>query len=224
MKSFLPLLSLAGAVSALHLYIDGSKPKCFFEELPKDTLVVGHYNAEEWDDHVQTWTKHDGISIYISVDETFDNDHRVVSQRGSANGKFTFTSAEAGEHKICFTPTSNSGRPGWQSATGEEGHKGHVGIKLELDLAIGESSKLESTDKNKLEDLESRVRDLNNRLSDIRREQVFQREREADFRDQSESTNARVVRWILIQLVVLGVTCAWQLSHLRSFFIKQKLT
>ncbi|ERT01840.1 hypothetical protein HMPREF1624_00134 [Sporothrix schenckii ATCC 58251] len=224
MKSFLPLLSLAGAASALHLYIDASKPKCFFEELPKDTLVVGHYSAEEWDDRIQTWSKHDGISIYISVDETFDNDHRVVSQRGSSSGKFTFTSAEAGEHKICFTPTSNSGRPGWQSATGHEGHKGHVGIKLELDLAIGESSKLESTDKNKLEDLESRVRDLNNRLSDIRREQVFQREREADFRDQSESTNARVVRWIFIQLIVLGVTCAWQLSHLRSFFIKQKLT
>ncbi|CAK7205078.1 emp24p/erv25p-related protein [Sporothrix eucalyptigena] len=224
MKSFLPLLSLATAASALHLYIDGTKPKCFFEELPKDTLVVGHYNAEEWDDRVQTWQKHDGISIYISVDETFDNDHRVVSQRGSSSGKFTFTSAEAGEHKICFTPTSNSGRSGWQSATGHEGHKGHVGIKLNLDLAIGESSKLESTDKNKLEDLESRLRDLNNRLSDIRREQVFQREREADFRDQSESTNARVVRWILIQLVVLGVTCAWQLSHLRSFFIKQKLT
>jgi hypothetical protein len=49
-------------------------------------------------------------------------------------------------------------------------------------------------------------------------------EREAEFRDQSESTNARVIRWILIQLTVMGATCAWQLSHLRSFFIKQKLT
>lgn len=49
-------------------------------------------------------------------------------------------------------------------------------------------------------------------------------EREAEFRDQSETTNTRVIRWILIQLAVLGVTCAWQLSHLRSFFIKQKLT
>lgn len=49
-------------------------------------------------------------------------------------------------------------------------------------------------------------------------------EREAEFRDQSETTNARVVRWMLIQVVVLGATCAWQLSHLRSFFIKQKLT
>jgi len=49
-------------------------------------------------------------------------------------------------------------------------------------------------------------------------------EREAEFRDQSESTNSRVVRWTIIQLVILAVTCAWQLSHLRAFFIKQKLT
>lgn len=29
---------------------------------------------------------------------------------------------------------------------------------------------------------------------------------------------------MIIQLVILGGTCAWQLSHLRTFFIKQKLT
>lgn len=91
-------------------------------------------------------------------------------------------------------------------------------------MVIGETNQIESDDKDKLQDITSRVRDLNARLNDIRREQVFQREREAEFRDQSESTNARVVRWIIIQLVVLGATCAWQLSHLRSFFIKQKLT
>ena len=49
-------------------------------------------------------------------------------------------------------------------------------------------------------------------------------EREAEFRDQSESTNARVVRWTIIQIIVLVATCFWQLSHLRAFFIKQKLT
>jgi hypothetical protein len=49
-------------------------------------------------------------------------------------------------------------------------------------------------------------------------------EREAEFRDQSEATNSRVVRWTLMQLAVLSIACAWQLSHLRSFFIKQKLT
>lgn len=95
---------------------------------------------------------------------------------------------------------------------------------MHLDLAIGATSELESKDKEKLGDLVQRVRDLSGRLQDIRREQVFQREREAEFRDQSEITNARVVRWSMIQIAVLGLTCAWQLSHLRAFFIKQKLT
>ncbi|KAI0012255.1 emp24/gp25L/p24 family/GOLD-domain-containing protein [Xylariaceae sp. FL0662B] len=218
MRAVLSLLMLSSVARALYFFMDGTQEKCFFEELPKDTLVVGHYSAEEWDDNTQSWSKHDNLHIYISVDETFDNDHRVVNQRGSSSGRFTFTAADAGEHKICFTPTS-PGRSSWISA-----QQPHGGIKLTLDLAIGESSEIESTDKNKLQDISQRVRDLNSRLQDIRREQIFQREREAEFRDQSESTNSRVVRWMIIQLVVLGATCAWQLSHLRSFFIKQKLT
>ncbi len=64
----------------------------------------------------------------------FDNDHRIVSQRGSSSGKFTFTAAEAGDHKICFTPSSNSGRSNWLSLSSPNG-----GIRLTLDMAIGDS-------------------------------------------------------------------------------------
>ena len=105
-----------------------------------------------------------------SAQETFDYDHRVVSQRGGASGRFTFTAQAPGEHRICFTPSSNSGRSNWLSTSSANG-----GIRLTLDLAIGETSHIESSDKNKLEDLAGRVSDLNNRLEDIRREQVFQR-------------------------------------------------
>ena len=48
-------------------------------------------------------------------------------------------------------------------------------MKLTLDLAIGETSEIESKDKDKLADIVQRVKDLNSRLQDIRREQVFQR-------------------------------------------------
>lgn len=44
MWSYLGWLSLALLFShaqALYFYIDGPTQKCFFEELPKDTLVVG---------------------------------------------------------------------------------------------------------------------------------------------------------------------------------------
>jgi hypothetical protein len=106
------------------------------------------------------------------LQEIFDNDHRVVSQRGGASGKFTFTAAESGDHKLCFTPSSNSGRSNWLSVSSPNG-----GIRLTLDVAIGETSALEGGDKDKMQDLAARVKDLNARLNDIRREQVFQRVR-----------------------------------------------
>jgi hypothetical protein len=46
---------------------------------------------------------------------------------------------------------------------------------LTLDLAIGETSQIESTDKGKISEMVNRVQDLHGRLQDIRREQVFQR-------------------------------------------------
>jgi hypothetical protein len=198
MRSFLPFLSLSALlvpVQSLYFYIDGTTPKCFFEELPKDTLVVGHYTAEEFDDDLKMWKKHDGLNIFISVDvlspflsfpslpisiaitvmltttqEVFDNDHRVVSQKGSSAGRFTFSAADSGDHKICFTPSSSSGGTGWLSALHPQG-----GIKLTLDMAIGETSAIESKDKGKINDIVQKVKDLNGRLQDIRREQVFQR-------------------------------------------------
>ena len=41
------LLSALAPVDALYWYMDSTMPKCFFEELPKDTLVVGKLNPVE---------------------------------------------------------------------------------------------------------------------------------------------------------------------------------
>ena len=63
MWSIIPLLSLSALlvpVQSLYFYIDGTTPKCFFEELPKDTLVVGQYSAEEYNEDLKMWAKHDG--------------------------------------------------------------------------------------------------------------------------------------------------------------------
>jgi hypothetical protein len=39
--SVLLAAALALPTQALHFYLDGAIEKCFYEELPKDTLVVG---------------------------------------------------------------------------------------------------------------------------------------------------------------------------------------
>ena len=110
------------------------------------------------------------MGIYISVEEVFDNDHRIVSQRGSGSGRLTFSAADAGEHRICFTPTNVPSGQGWLHHGASTGN-----IKFELDMAIGATSKIESSDKDKMTDLVTKVKDLNLRLQDIRREQIFQR-------------------------------------------------
>ncbi|EMF08437.1 transmembrane emp24 domain-containing protein [Sphaerulina musiva SO2202] len=220
MRSIFSSLALfMSCAEALYFFIEGPTQKCFFEELPKDTLVVGHYKATQYRPNSMQYETVPDMGVFISVDEVFDNEHRIVSQRGRSDGKFTFTAADSGQHRLCFTPTN------LDKVNAPDRHGEHVGaVKFELDMAIGETSQIERSDKEKLGEVAQKVKDLNARLQDVRREQIFQREREAEFRDQSENVNSRVVRWTLVQIAVLGVTCAWQLSYLRAFFIKQKLT
>ncbi|KAJ5907751.1 membrane protein, partial [Penicillium taxi] len=215
--ALLSFFSLLLPANALYFYVDGRQTKCFFEDLPKDTLVAGKFDTEVINSQSNTYSVDTSLKMLITVEETFDNDHRVVSKRENNSGRFTFSAADAGQHRICFTAETDASTSGWLSSA-------QGAVRVSLDIAIGETSKIETEDKDKMKDIVQRVRDLNSRLHDIRREQVYQREREAEFRDQSETTNSRVVRWTLCQLAVLSAACAWQLSHLRSFFIKQKLT
>lgn len=106
--------------------------------------------------------------MLITVDEIFDNDHRVVSKRDGHSGRFTFSAADAGQHKICLTPEGSSASGSWLSS-------GSEAIRVTLDMAIGETSNIELEDKGKMQDIVQKVKDLNGRLHDIRREQVFQR-------------------------------------------------
>ena len=63
--------------------------------------------------------------------------------------------------------------------------------------------------------LATRVRELNNKVADIQREQRYMREVEATFRDASELTNSRAVWWSLAQIAVLIAAGIWQMRHLK---------
>ncbi len=132
-------------------------------------MLSGHYTALQHDAQSNNYIQNPQMSITVTVDEVFDNDHRVVNTRGSHTGKFTFSAADAGDHRICFTPSGHTSG-GWLSSGQGQGQ-----VKLSVDLAIGETSAIESTDKGKMSEIAQKVRDLNGRLQDIRREQVFQR-------------------------------------------------
>lgn len=134
-----------------------------------------------------------------------------MNTRGLPQGKFTFTSHEAGDHTICLRSNYTGG---WFSTPQ---------VRMHLDIAVGEAKVDEEGEREHVKDLAGKVKDLNSRLADIRREQQFQREREAEFRSLSERTNSRAVYWSIAQLITLLATCTWQLHHLRRFFESKKL-
>lgn len=81
----------------------------------------------------------------------------------------------------------------------------------------------EEAERSHVTDLASKVRELNKKLEDIRKEQQYQREREHDFRALSDRANRGAVWWSVLQIAVLLGTCFWQMRTLRTWFIKEKL-
>lgn len=202
------LRALGAAATQLYYYTAADDVKCFIEELPSDTVVVGHYMAETWTPTTLKFIIEEDVHIKVVVLEKHSG-RTVVKTMAPSEGKFAFTSHTAGDHEICLTPIPTESHPSHTDA-----HQAQ--IRLHLDIVIGEAKPdTGSADRSHITDLAARVRDLNDRLKDIRKEQQYQREREAQFRDESEKTNARAILYSAVQGVALVAACVWQLRTLR---------
>jgi len=128
-------------------------------------------------------------------------------------GRFAFTSQVPGEHKLCFQT----------NATRWFGTRNIIKFDLSIEKGEGATDYEEIAKQDQLTELEVEVRRLVDRVRDIRAEQNYQRSREVEFRDTSESTNSRVVWWSILQTVILVATGLWQVTHLKQFFKAKKL-
>ncbi|VDB84956.1 unnamed protein product [Peniophora sp. CBMAI 1063] len=205
-RTLILALAAASYANALHLYLDAGETRCFIEELPNETVVEGHYRALEWNEKDQVYAINPELGILTEITE-MDTGHVVTSTRGPPDSRWTFTSHDSGDHSICMSTNYSSS---WFGPTAH--------IRLYLDIVVGNTRPDIEHDRGHISELASKIRDLNLKLEDIRREQQYQREREADFRNLSELLNGRAVWYSLAQIAVLVVTCAWQLRHLRNFF------
>ncbi|AAS53367.1 AFL005Wp [Eremothecium gossypii ATCC 10895] len=215
LKTFLQVLVLGMLplqVSGFYFYVNGGDRKCFHSELMKDAVLNLKYNVQSYDSQSGTYRDmRDGeLMMMIDIEEVFDDNHRVMHQKLPAYGTTTFNAVDSGEHKVCVQPQFQ----GWMARTK---------TKITLDFEIGSDLLLDPKKKDKLQYLHSRVLQLGEKVKAIRNEQRLVREREAQFRDASESANSWVVWCAVMTLFVLGGTCFWQVNHLRTFFMKQKV-
>jgi len=196
---------------ALYFHIGETERKCFIEEIPDETMVVGKYKVEILDkrqnQYVPTAT---GLGMHVEIRDP--DDKVILSRTYAAEGRFTFTSHNAGEHVICLHSNSTAWFGGGQ-------------LRVHLDIQVGEHANdyRQIAAKEKLTELQLRVRQLLDQVEQITKEQNYQRYREERFRETSESTNQRVLWWSIAQTVILLVTGFWQMRHLKGFFEAKKL-
>ncbi|AMD21845.1 HFL011Cp [Eremothecium sinecaudum] len=200
------------AVNGFYYYSNGGESKCFNKELSKDAILRTSYSVQIFDSQANDYIDpaSNQVNVVVDVLEVFDDNHRVVHQTRGSSGEFTFNAIESGEHLICLQPRMS----GWLARSK---------TKVNVEFQVGSGSEIDSKKKEAMQVLHQRVIDLIDKAMSIRGEQTLVREREAQFRDTSERTNSSAMWWAIITLIVMGGVSFWQLHHLRSFFVKQKV-
>lgn len=192
----------------LYFHLAESKSLCFVQDVPEDTLVKGTYNLKVLKN--KRYESDAFLVIYVTISDP--DDKPFHSRKYSAEGQFVFTSHKSGEYRICVSSDSST----WS---------GNKHLRVYLDIWTGDHavSYSEVANRDKLNELQLRVRQLLDQVQGIEKDQNYQRVREEYFRRLSESTSQRVTYWSIGQLVLLGVIGFWQMRHLRSFFQAKKL-
>ncbi|EDV22884.1 uncharacterized protein TRIADDRAFT_38009 [Trichoplax adhaerens] len=205
-------LSLVCSVDCLYFHMKESSKKCFIEEIPEETMVMVNYRVQKFDEQQQKYLE-DSPGIGIHVDVKDPSKKMLLNKFYEAKGRITFTSHTSGEHVICLY--SNSSR-GWFNS-GK--------LRVHLAMSIGEHANDygNMAEKQKLSDLQIRLRQLIDQTDQIAKEQGYQRSREERFRTTSDSTNTRVLWWSVAQTLVLIATGIWQMTNLKRFFEAKKL-
>ncbi|GAM29046.1 hypothetical protein SAMD00019534_122220, partial [Acytostelium subglobosum LB1] len=195
--------------NALYFELNGGQTKCFLEENPKDTLLVGNYVLEDL--NPQNGMPNSQLALTIKI--TDPENHEVMNKHMGASGRFAFQTLMGGEYKVCVSTNSSK----WFGPS--------IKTRLHFDILVGANANdyEEIAKADHLNQLEIALKRLNDRVTQIRKEQSYQKAREMTFRNTSESTNNRVTWWAVLQLVVLVLTGLWQMRHLKSFFRAKKL-
>jgi len=204
-------LTMAPVTSALYFHIGETERKCFIEEIPEETRVTGEYKLQLFDPRTQAFAD-SSPEIGVHVEIRDPEERIILSKVYSSEGRFTFTSTSPGEHVICLYSNSTKWFSGAQ-------------IRVHLDIKIAEEGEDYSqvAKKEKLSELQLRVRQILDQVERISKEQNYQRFREEKFRGVSEATMERVLWWALGQTATLLLMGAWQMKHLKGFFQAKKL-
>uniref|UniRef100_A0A3Q2QLN9 Transmembrane emp24 domain-containing protein 9 n=1 Tax=Fundulus heteroclitus TaxID=8078 RepID=A0A3Q2QLN9_FUNHE len=163
LKVFL-MIFCPSLVSPLHFHMTEREQKCFIEEIPADTVVIGGYWTRLYDEPKDEYlpaTQH----LNISVAARAPDDQLILSHTKGSKGKFNFTSVSSGEHKICLQP--NLSQP----------LSAGLIVVVYMDIQSGQRTinYTEVHERDRLTVLQLRVRQLADQVQQIQKELIYQK-------------------------------------------------
>ncbi|RZB41600.1 EMP24 GP25L and/or SET domain containing protein [Asbolus verrucosus] len=161
--SALLVCMLFNVSNSLYFHIGETERKCFIEEIPDETNVIVNYKVELYDPRSGGFMPSSpGIGMHVEVRDP--DDKTLLSRVYSSEGKISFTSHTPGEHVICMYSNSSAWFSGSQ-------------LRVHLDIQVGEHAVNygEVVQKEKLSELQLRVRQLLDQVEQITKEQNYQR-------------------------------------------------
>jgi len=232
MKNTVFFLALICVTQALFVVMREGRIRCVYVEVPKDTLIAGDFFSEplaseemlggqdsRWNalEPVATQTAIDlfnerPFGVRVTVTSEHDPNNPVHARGYGKSGRFAVTSTFEGEYAVCFVSNITSRRGPWNWR-----------MTIDLHTGAGATDYEDLAKKEHLDAIQVKVKRLVDRSNDVRRELDYQKHREKDFRETSESTNARALWWSVVQIAIVVATAALQMRSLRQFFIKKKI-
>ncbi|KAH1055299.1 hypothetical protein J1N35_033364 [Gossypium stocksii] len=188
---------------AIWLTIPSSGTKCVSEEIQSNVVVLGDYYVidENNPDHIPT--------ISARVTSPFGNN--LHHNENATHGQFAFTTSESGNYLACF----------WKDGSHQKDSELTLGVDWKTGIAAKDWESVAK--KEKIEGVELVLRRLQGIVETIRGNLIYLRDREADMREVSEATNARVAWFSIMSLGVCIVVSVLQIWYLKRYFVKKKL-
>ncbi|KAG5518648.1 hypothetical protein PMAC_002617 [Pneumocystis sp. 'macacae'] len=206
--------------SALHFYLRGSQKTCFLQELSQGTLLVGRHPRERLTDRAVPGRGRLAVCGGPGAGRGGDPDKHTCreAKRGQGEGLRRAGGRRTRDRAVWIQdePVHVYGRPDSRAR----------GVFRDPCAVPGRAPCAKATES--LDSMTQRAKSLNQQLYEIRLAQKMMRvghagrgadgqERETEFREQSEATNRRVLRWAVVQLGVLVAASVWQMQHLQGF-------
>ncbi|KAK4352716.1 hypothetical protein RND71_028234 [Anisodus tanguticus] len=200
------LLTVTATAEAIWMEVPTSGTKCVSEDIHNNVVVLADYNVIGDEEHAQA-----NVVPTISVKVTSPFGNNLYHKENTTHGQFAFTTTEAGNYLACFWMDNHA--PGAKAIT------------IGLDWKTGISAKdWESVArKEKIEGVELELVKLEGIVQAIHENLEYLKNREAEMREVSEKTNARVAWFSIMSLGICLVVAALQIFYLKSYFRKKKL-